>query len=69
MNERRQIDPLYLAYAYVGLGDNSKALESLEKAREVHSLSLTALKVDPIYDPLRGDPRYTQLLHEMNFPK
>jgi TolB-like protein/DNA-binding winged helix-turn-helix (wHTH) protein/Tfp pilus assembly protein PilF len=69
MNERRQIDPLYLAYAYVGLGDNSKALESLEKAREVHSLSLTALKVDPIYDLLRGDPRYTQLLHEMNFPK
>ncbi len=69
MNERRQIDPLYLAYAYVGLGDNGKAFAWLEKARDTHSLSLTALKVDPIYDPLRGDARFTQLLRDMNFPQ
>jgi len=69
MNERRQIDPLYLACAYIGLDDKSQAIAWLEKAHEAHSVSLTALKVDPIYDPLRSNPRYAQLLHEMNFPQ
>jgi TolB-like protein/DNA-binding winged helix-turn-helix (wHTH) protein/lipoprotein NlpI len=69
MNERQQIDPLYLANAYVGLGENDRAITWLEKAEAAHSVSLTSLKVDPIYDPLRSDPRFATLLHEMNFPQ
>jgi len=69
MNERQQVDPLYLANAYVGLDDRDHALEWLGKAEALHSVSLTSLKVDPLYDPLRSDPRYTTLLHEMNFPQ
>jgi TolB-like protein/DNA-binding winged helix-turn-helix (wHTH) protein len=69
MNERQQIDPLYLANAYVGLGENDRAITWLEKAEAAHSVSLTSLKVDPIYDPLRSDPRFATILHEMNFPQ
>ena len=69
MNERQQVDPLYLANAYVGLNDRDHAFEWLGKAEALHSVSLTSLKVDPLYDPLRSDPRFAALLHEMNFPQ
>ncbi|MGA8037220.1 MAG: winged helix-turn-helix domain-containing protein [Candidatus Acidiferrales bacterium] len=69
MNQRQPIDPLYLADAYIGLGDDDQAIAWLAKAEAAHSVSLTALKVDPIYDPLRSDTRFTPLLHAMNFPQ
>jgi TolB-like protein/DNA-binding winged helix-turn-helix (wHTH) protein len=58
-------DSLSLAVAYIGLGDNDNALTWLEKAYREHSGSLSALKVDPTYDPLRGDPRFQQLLRRI----
>jgi hypothetical protein len=45
---------LVFAVAYIGMGENDKALVELEKAYRPCSSSLTALKVDPIYDPLRA---------------
>lgn len=58
-------DSLSLAIAYLGMGDNDKALTWLEKAHRERSGSLSALKVDPTYDPLRGDPRFQQLLRRI----
>ena len=54
--------PWHFAVAYIGMGENYKALLGLLKAYREHSSSLTALKVDPIYDPLRGEPRFQELL-------
>jgi TolB-like protein/DNA-binding winged helix-turn-helix (wHTH) protein/Tfp pilus assembly protein PilF len=65
MEVRHPLDSLSLAIAYIGMGDNDKALASLEKAYVEHSSSLSALKVDPTYDPLRADPRFQQLLHRL----
>jgi TolB-like protein/DNA-binding winged helix-turn-helix (wHTH) protein/Tfp pilus assembly protein PilF len=56
------IDPLAFALAYVGINDKKRALFWLERAYAEHSSSLTALKVDPIYDSLRNDPRFQDLL-------
>jgi hypothetical protein len=47
------------------MGENDKALVELEKACRQRSSSLTALKVDPIYDPLRGEPRFQQLVRRI----
>jgi TolB-like protein/Tfp pilus assembly protein PilF len=58
-------DSLSLAIAYIGMGDNDNALAWLEKAHQEHSGSLSALKVDPTYDPLRSDPRFEQLLRRI----
>ena len=69
MNDRQQIDPLYIATAYVGLNESDPAIAWLQKAEAVHSVSLTALKVEPAYDPLRTDPRFQVLLRQMNFPE
>lgn len=45
------------------------ALEWLEKAYEDREPRMAYLKVDPIFDPLRSDPRFRDLLRRMNFPK
>lgn len=55
-----------IACGYIGLGDKEKAIEYLQKAYQEHTIS-TALKVDPLYDPLRKDPRFQELLRKMHF--
>jgi tetratricopeptide (TPR) repeat protein len=53
---------------YAGLGEKEQAFEWLENAYKDHSIGSTfaRIKVDPIYDPLRSDPRFKDLLHRMN---
>jgi TolB-like protein/Flp pilus assembly protein TadD len=54
-----------LAQIYIGLGDKDKAFESLARAVKEPTTSSLLLKVDPIYAPLRSDPRYGDLLAAM----
>src|SRR6267143_3544086 len=49
----------------LGIGDKDEAFAWLEKAYSQHSNVLTSLKVDPIYDPLRSDPHFQDLLHRV----
>ena len=65
LNRRQPMDPIVIAAAYSGTGNVDQAIASLEKAYAQHSNGLTALKVDPIYDPLRGDPRFQDLLRRV----
>jgi adenylate cyclase len=65
LNRRRPVDLAPLFVAYIGIGDKETALVWLEKAYLQHSPALTALKVDPIYDPLRSDPRFQDLLRRI----
>ena len=55
-----------MARVYTGLGEKDKAFEWLEKGYEDRSVSFLVLKVNPVYDPLRSDPRFTGLLRRMN---
>ncbi|MEY2555234.1 MAG: hypothetical protein QOF93_378 [Verrucomicrobiota bacterium] len=53
---------------YTGLGDKATAIDYLEKANEDGDTpDTTWLKVDPIFDPLRNEPRFQQLIAKM-FP-
>jgi TolB-like protein/DNA-binding winged helix-turn-helix (wHTH) protein/Tfp pilus assembly protein PilF len=67
-NRAREIDPIVIAVAYLGLGDRNHALDWLGKAYEQHSFSLTAVKVDPTWDLVRSEPRFQELLRRMRFP-
>ena len=57
-------DPALLARAYAGI-DNTKALACLEQAYSAHSDMLSSLKVEPMYDALRGNPRFEMLLRRI----
>ena len=48
--------------AYVRLGDNEQAFASLAKAAEERNWFAFQIKVNPILDPLRGDPRFEALI-------
>lgn len=69
LNREQQVDPLILALAYLGTNDKNQSLSWLEKAHAEHSVSITSLKVDPVYDPLRGEARFQELLREMNLAR
>jgi len=60
-----QLDPGAMLWAHLGMGDKEEALADLEKAYSGHFNILTTLKVEPGYDPLRGDPRFQELLRHV----
>lgn len=51
--------------AYLGLDDKEQAFIWMEKAYQEKSNILQFLKVHPYFDPLRGDPRFADLLHRV----
>jgi TolB-like protein/tetratricopeptide (TPR) repeat protein len=60
------VSPITRASIYAGLQDWAKVFEQLERAYQEHTPWLSALKVDPRYDPIRSDPRTADLLKRMN---
>jgi hypothetical protein len=63
---RRFVSTLWPAIIYyIGLGDRQCSLEGLAKAYEAHDPSLMNIKMDRVFDPLRSDPRFIQLLRKV----
>jgi serine/threonine protein kinase len=59
------ISPYSIAQAYVRMGDKEKTFSWLEKAYEEHDSGLVSLAVEPMFDPVRSDPRFKDLLRRM----
>jgi eukaryotic-like serine/threonine-protein kinase len=64
-SRRSYVSPTNIAVVYAGLGENDQAMEWLEKALAEHNAGLMMLKVHPVFDPLRSDPRYQDLLRRI----
>jgi eukaryotic-like serine/threonine-protein kinase len=62
--KEKYVPAFHRAVVFVGLGEKDKAFEWLEKGYEERFIN--SIKVDPIYDPLRSDPRFADLLRRMN---
>jgi len=62
------VTPWQIGTLYTRAGKNDEALEWLEKAYEAHDSNMPSISVDPIFDGLRDDPRFQDLLRRMNFP-
>jgi Tfp pilus assembly protein PilF len=63
------VSPFYVAIVHLGLGDKDLALAGLAKAYEVRSQWLVWLKVDRIFEPLRSDPRFQDLLKKVGLDR
>jgi TolB-like protein len=66
--EKSGIGRYEIALIYAGLGDTNNAFEWLERSFENRDKGLTYLKIDPCLDPLRGDPRFQDLIKRVGFP-
>ena len=51
-----------LAYVHMGLGESDEALRYLDLAVQERFPRVTRLGIDPTWDPLRGDPRFQEIL-------
>jgi serine/threonine-protein kinase len=65
LREREYVSPVALATVYLGLGDNSRALDWAERAYAERRGWLNYLTVNPLVDPLRGEPRFETLVNRM----
>jgi TolB-like protein len=68
LSKKEFVWPTNIVFIYIGLGEKDKAFEWLEKTYKEHEAYLDLLQVEPMYDPLRSDPRFKDLLKKMNFP-
>jgi eukaryotic-like serine/threonine-protein kinase len=65
VSENTYIAPFYFAGICVGLKQNDRALEWLEKTYEQRGDQIVFIGQDPRFDPLRGDSRFKDLLHRI----
>ena len=63
------VTPWQIGTLYTRAGKNNKALDWLEKAFEAHDANVPYLSVDPLFDDLRSEPRFQNLLRRLNFPE
>ncbi len=50
-----------LAVVHIGLGETEAAMEALQQTYREHSTLLNYVKIDPRFDPLRGNPQFQDL--------
>jgi TolB-like protein len=65
LSKRYYVSAYSKAIIHLALGDEEQALECLEKACDDRCEMMTWLRIDPSFDSIRNDPRFTNLLHRV----
>jgi TolB-like protein/DNA-binding winged helix-turn-helix (wHTH) protein/tetratricopeptide (TPR) repeat protein len=68
MSRRRPVPTFYVGFAWLGLGEYEKAIDSFLKAYDERFYVLAFVKVLPEFEPLRTDPRFKELVRRMKLP-
>src|SRR5438309_5677661 len=62
----RYVSAYSFALMFIALGDKERAIDALERAyREGAANDIITIRVDPMLDPLRGDPRFEALAEKI----
>jgi serine/threonine-protein kinase len=56
------VDPLAVGRVHIALGNMGHALESVEEMLEERTSVSAFIELDPVFDPLRGEPRFKELV-------
>jgi TolB-like protein/Flp pilus assembly protein TadD len=67
LSQHRYVNAFWRTLLYLSLNNREEAIRWLEQAVANHEVS--RLKVHPVYDPLRGDPRFEALVQKVVGPK
>jgi tetratricopeptide (TPR) repeat protein len=59
---QRYVSGVYFAIIYAGLKDNDQAMENLNRAFESRHPGLVLIRIEPMFDTLRSDDRFKQLV-------
>jgi hypothetical protein len=63
-----EVSPRDFAYIQLAFGNNDKALQLLEQAVKEGDPTAVYFGVDPRLDPVRGTPRFRQLVKAIGLP-
>ena len=66
--KKSYVSPFDLALVHAALGEKDEAFALLKKAIAERSTFLVYTKWEPRLDPLRSDPRFTQILKRIGLP-
>jgi hypothetical protein len=66
--KQKYVAAYFFAGIHVGLGEDDRAIECLEKSYEEHSHWLIYLHMDPGMDALRPNPRFQDLVRRVGLP-
>jgi TolB-like protein/Tfp pilus assembly protein PilF len=69
LSKRKHVAPTAIAVVYVGLGEKEQAFAWLDMAYKSRHIHVTYLTLEPMYDSLRSDPRFQDLVRRLNFPE
>ncbi len=64
-SKRRHVSQVSIAMIHIGLGDYDRAFECLNAAYQQRDGRLLYLNVTSLYDPVRGDPRFDDLVRHV----
>ena len=62
------VTPFQIGTLYTRAGDTDKAIEYLYRAYEEHDPNIPHINIDPIFDDLKKESRFRELINKMNFP-
>ncbi len=66
LSNKKYVSPFPIAVAYTGLDEKDRAFEALDKAYVDKSWGMGMLEVNPVFDSLRPDQRFSALLERLN---
>ncbi len=61
------MSPLTFALVHAGLGNREETLAALEQAVDAHAAQLVLLPTDPVWNDVRGEPRFRALGQKLGF--
>jgi serine/threonine-protein kinase len=62
ISKHSYVSPYSIAQAYMRMGEKQKVFDWLQKAYEEHDSGLVSVAVEPMFEPVRSDPRFRDLL-------
>jgi TolB-like protein/DNA-binding winged helix-turn-helix (wHTH) protein/Tfp pilus assembly protein PilF len=65
-SRKHYVSPYTIAVAYARMDDRANALDNLEKAYAERYPSMVFVRIEPVFDTLRGDPRFENLLRRID---
>ncbi len=68
MASAQHVDPLATAFVHLGLGNIASVLEFFARSLEERSPFAIFMNVDPLFDEIRSEPRFRELVAGLNLP-
>jgi len=68
-SEKEYVPPFIFSFLYFAMGDKTQGFNYLDKAYQERDGWLPQLTFDHVFDSVRSDPQFKDMLRRMNFQK